>query len=185
LESNILFEGAFDRVGFNPQSGSLVLILGETAAETQGMMPGIYALTPDSAVFTLVRAGDWNDLESTPGGLFVVNGSQGVFVFDPQGEGFFLVNEQDARFSPSGNWLVAWGDGGLSSGARLYQPPSGTPLQTLIESPVQSVSWQPDSKGFMVLSEGMLYHLVFPGLDLDEIADSLPQDLTIEALWIE
>ncbi len=185
LESNFLFEGAFDRVGFDPQRRSLVLILGETAAETQGMRPGVYALTPESAVFALVRAGDWYDLAATSGGLFVVNGLQGVFVFDPQGEGFFLANEHNARFSPSGNWLVAWGDGGLSSGARLYQPPSSTPLQTLIESPVQSDSWQPDSKGFVILSEGKLYHLAFPGLDLIEIADNLPQDSALEALWIE
>ena len=92
-----------------------------------------------------------------------------------------LPNEEHVRLSANGNWMIAWG----STGARLYQSNNTYPLQTLIEGPVETLFWQPDSKAFYIQSAGSLYRFVFPGLRPIEIASGLPEDIALEMIWVE
>jgi hypothetical protein len=82
--------------------------------------------------------------------------------------------------------LIAWGDGENSTtGARLYQSNSNSPLQTLIPGPVEMLFWQPDSLGFFIQSEGALYQFIFPGLRPKTIVEGIPEESPIEMLWVD
>ena len=88
--------------------------------------------------------------------------------------------------SPQGNWLIAWGNGSHGKpGARLYQPPNDRTLQTLTEKPVDGVFWKPDSTGLFLFSEGNLYHLEFPGLNMVEIKGGISNISPLELLWVD
>jgi hypothetical protein len=186
LEDLLIFEDAFQQVAYDPGSGVMTFSISFATAITQGLSGGIYRLVPDSPVQNLQAAGDWTQLTWDPGGMFVASGTQGVLLFTPQGESILLPDMGNARLSPNGNWLISWGDGeGSAAGARLFQSNNSNPLQTLIDQPVETLIWQPDSKGFFILSEGSLYHFVFPGLRPDEIIAGLPTDTMLEWAWVE
>ena len=181
-----IFEEFFDGVGFDPNSGALAFYISVENAATAGLIGGVYLLQPDSPNFSLLRTGSWERLYWDKGGLFVAVGSQGVFVFTSSGEGFFLPDEGDVRISPDGNWMIAWGDGVNSlAGARLYQPPSPYPLQTLSEDLVDVVLWQPNSKAFFIHADGVLYQLTFPGLNLQQVKAGFPQEAQFNLVWVE
>lgn len=186
LEDLLIFEDAFQHVAYDPGSGVMTFSMSFATAISHGLSGGIYRLVPDSPVQNLQAAGDWAHLTWDPGGMFVGSGTQGVLLFTPQGESMLLQEQGNARLSPNGNWLITWGDGeGSAAGARLFQSNSSNPLQTLIDQPVESLIWQPDSKGFFILSEGSLYHFVFPGLRLNEIIAGLTADTPLEWAWVE
>lgn len=181
-----IFEGSFNGVDFDPSTGALAFYINGENATSAGFIGGVYFLQLDSPDFTLLRAGDWDRLYWDKGGLFVAAGTQGVFVFTSAGEGYFLPDEGDVRISPDGNWMIAWGDGiNSSSGARLYQPPSPYPLQTLSEDLVEVVMWQPNSKAFFIHANGILYQLTFPGLNLQQVKAGFPQEAQFNLVWVE
>lgn len=186
LETIISFEGQFDDVCFDPQTKAIVMVLGDESAAINEMLAGIYLLEPESSVFNLQRAGDWDTCVWNQGGSFVVEGSQGVFVFGGDGEDTFLPDEGHARLSPSGNWMVGWGDGvDGDTGARLYQTSNNKPLQVLSEEPIKTAFWQPDSLGFFLLGESSLNHLEFPGLNPEAIEEGLWIDDPLTFIWVE
>lgn len=186
LEDLLIFDGSFQQVAYDPGSGVITFSINFAAAISQGLAGGIYRLIPDSPVQNLQAAGDWPQLAWDPGGMFVASGTQGVLLFTPQGESMLLPDQGNARLSPNGNWLIAWGDGeGSAAGAQLFQADSSNPLQTLLEQPVESLIWQPDSKGFLILSEGSLFHFVFPSLRPDEIITGLPADTGFGWVWVD
>ena len=186
LKESLIIEGAFQQVAFDPSSGTIAFSISYESAIPLGMSGGIYRLLPESAEYHLQQGGSWDRLSWDPTGVFVAAGSQGVTLFTSNGEDLLLSGQGNARPSPNGNWLVAWGDGEISTaGARLYQSNSNSPLQTLIPGPVETIFWQPDSQGLFIQSEGALYHFVFPGLRPKTIAEELPQESPIEMLWVE
>lgn len=186
LRDSTIFEGNFQQVAFDPDSGVLAFILSYNDAIPLGLSGGVYRISPDSPVYQLQQVGNWDRLDWDPSGMFIAGGSQGVTLFNPQGESFLLPGQANANLSPNGNWLIAWGDGVNSkAGARLYQSASSFPLQTLTEDPVESLMWQPDSMGFFILSEGVLSHFVFPGLRPSEIVSGLPQGADFSLIWVE
>ncbi len=186
LQESMIFEGPFNQVAFDPISGVFAFIISHDNAIAQGISGGLYRLLPDSTVLLLQQGGYWDNLIWDPAGMFVAAGLRGVLLFTPDGESLFLPGQGNARLSPNGNWLIAWGDGENSaSGARLYQSASDHSLQTLLESPVETLFWQPDSMAFFIQSEGALYHFAFPGLKPLEIANGLPLDTALEWLWVE
>jgi hypothetical protein len=185
-QENLIFAGAFQQVAYDPASGVLAYTLDYATAIPQGLTGGIYRVLPDSPVHSLQSAGNWGQLAYDPGGMFLASGLQGVTLFTPDGDSLPLPEEGEARLSPNGNWLVGYGRGEQSSpGARLYRAGSSNPLQTLIETPVEAVLWQPDSAGFFIQSEGVLYHLVFPGLKPREIASGLAPSADLALVWVE
>lgn len=182
----IIFQGLFDHLVFDPVTKSLAISLGFELAGHQGMIGGVYLYKPDSPSFSLQQAGDWKRLSWDPAGIFVAAGMRGVFTFKPDGEGMLFPNEGDVRLSPNGQWMIAWGDGQSTTvGARLYQPDSTHHLQVIIESPVNEVLWRPDSKAFIVQSEGVLYRLTFPGLNLKEVATGFEETIPLDLIWVE
>lgn len=184
--ATMIFQGLFNQAAFDPVSRSLAFTLSYDAGAPSGLVGGIYFLGPESSTYRLLRAGDWKRLSWEPGGMFVAVGSQGVFAFTPDGEGLLLAGESDARLSPHGNWLIAWGDGENSvAGARLYQPSGTQSLQTLIEAKVETTFWQPDSEAFFIQSEGVVYHLAFPGLNLTEVAAGFSEDVPLDLIWVK
>lgn len=186
LKSSILYDGLFVDAAFDPETQILAFIVEGVGGSDPNLVPGIYRIQPESVKYDLVRAGEFNHLTWDLSGMFVASGSSGVFAFPPDGIGIYLEGEEDARFSPNGNWLIAWGSGkDQKIGARLYQPPMGAPLQTLLESAVEAIFWQPDSLGFFVLSEGSLYRLVFPGLNAQEIIGGIAEGTDRVFVWIE
>lgn len=185
LQESIIYEGRFKQVAFDPGSGVLAFILSHDSAIAQGMSGGIYRLLPGSTALHLQQGGNWNTLTWDPAGMFVTASLQGVMLFTPEGESLFLPNQGNASLSPNGNWLIAYGDEKSASGARLHQSASNHPLQTLLESRVESLFWQPDSRAFFIQSEGGLYHFVFPGLKPIEIADGLPTDKALVYIWVD
>lgn len=185
-EIRILFPGLFGQAAFDQLSGWLAFILNEELALQSGLTAGVYLQIPDHAEYRLIRAGEYKDLICDPGGMFVVKGSSGVFAFSADGDEVTLPGEGNVLMSPLGNWMIAWGDGtDGASGARLYQPPNNRSLQTLTEKSVEGALWQPDSKGFFLMSEGVLYRLEFPGLDMVEIKAGISGMTPLELIWVE
>jgi hypothetical protein len=186
LRESMIYEGLFKEVAFDPNSGILAFIITQDNAIAQGLSGGIYRLLPDSTTLHFQQGGNWDNLIWDPAGMFVASGLQETILFTPDGESLFLPNQGNARLSPNGNWLIAWGDGEKSLlGARLHQSNSNHPLQTLLEGRVESLFWQPDSMGFFIQSEGVLYYFAFPGLRPIKIADGLPLDSPLEWLWVD
>lgn len=183
-KSSIRYEGPFLQGAFDPASKFTALILKPTQAGRDGLIAGIYGFQPGASSPQLIRAGDFTQLTWSPGGMFIAAGPGSVFAFPPEGGGFILPEEEMASLSPSGNWLIAWGDEN-KPGSRLYQPPVNDPLQTLLEAPVAGTVWDPDSRGFFILSEGTLYHFVFPSLNPDEVAVGFSEDNPPIFLWLE
>lgn len=183
---SLIFEGGFQQIAFDPTSGVLAYILSYEDAIPQGLSGGLYRIIPDSPVHQLQQVGNWDQLTWDATGRFMASGALGVTLFTPQGEGILLSDQSNARLSPNGNWLIAWGDGQKSpAGARLFQSASSNPLQTLIEDPVDTLFWQPDSKGFFILSNGNLYHFVFPGLTPSLMVSGFPEESALVMVWVE
>lgn len=186
LKENLIIEGAFQLLAFDPGTGMIVFSLSYESAIPLGLSGGIYRLSPESAEYLLLHGGSWDRLTWDPTGMFIAAGSQGVILFTTNGDSLLLPGQGNARPSPNGNWSIAWGDGeNATAGARLYQSNSNSPLQTLVTGPVETVFWQPDSQGFFIQSEGALYQFVFPGLRPKTITEGLPQDSPIEMLWVD
>lgn len=190
-KSNIIFDNPFAQAAFDPESKLLALVIDPAAAAETGRTAGVYGIQPASPTPELIRAGDFNQLRWEPGGLFITAGPSGVFGFPPEGAGLFLPGEGGASLSPSGNWLIAWGNAaGEWEGARLYQPPVNAPLQTLLvqtllETSVSAVFWQLDSRGFFIFSEGRLFHFAFPSLNPEEVAVGLSEETPPIMIWLE
>lgn len=185
-KSNIIFDNPFVQAAFDPESKLLALVIDPAAAAETGRTAGVYSIQPASPTPELIRAGDFNQLRWEPGGLFITAGPSGVFGFPPEGTGLFLPGEGGASLSPSGNWLIAWGNAsGDREGARLYQTPINAPLQTLLETSVSAVVWQLDSRGFFIFSEGRLFHFAFPSLNPEEVAVGLSEETPPIMIWLE
>jgi len=186
LGMSIRFDGLFDTAAFDPGTQTLAFALNSSKAALKGLTAGIYLVEPESTVYRLQRAGDWAAINQVPGSMFVARGETGVLTFTPEGGGLFLPGEMNAKYSPQGNWMVAWGDGDrFEVGARLYQPTSDHGLQTLVEGAVETVSWQPDSKGLFIQSEGAIYHLAFPGLKPRVVESGFQSGMTLNMAWVE
>ena len=182
----VIYPDEFSRAAFDPDSGAIAIVLDETQAANQGQVSGIYLRKPQSAVFELQRAGTWSSLAWEPGGAFVATGDQGVSIITPEGDTVLLTSESNLRISPSGNWMVGWGDGETQpSGARLYQGPGGNLLQSITDLQVSGVFWQADSKAFYLVAEGVLYRVAFPGLNLEEIASGYADGTPLPMVIVE
>ncbi|MDY6873491.1 MAG: hypothetical protein SVR81_05935 [Chloroflexota bacterium] len=183
-KSTVHLAGSLMQAASDPASGAFTYALDAESAAEANLIGGVYLVLPGSASPNLVRAGAWPSLTWDLGGMFLASGPQGLLAFTPEGQSIHLPDESQARLSPSGNWIVAWGAADESSaGARLYQSPSGTQLQSLTDLPVRDLCWQPDSKGFFILADGSLYHLVFPGLNPVEIASRFSEDQEFVMAW--
>lgn len=181
----VLYPDAFSRAALDPESGALAIVLSEAQAADQGKIGGIYLRKAGSTLFELRQAGVWSSLDCGPGGVFIASGQQGVSVMTPEGQVILLTGESRLSISPSGNWMIGWGDGEIKeSGARLYQGPSGNLLQPLTDLQVVSVYWQPDSKAFFLLAEGTLYRAAFPSLNLEEIETGYPANQMLDMVWV-
>lgn len=176
---SIIQRGSFESAALDPINKNLAMILSNEDGISQEMVEGVYLLQPGDLDFQLLRGGIWNELTWDSGGMFVASGSQGLFAFSQDGENMVLPGEVSADLSPMGNWMIAWGDG-----ARLYQPPSIYPLQTLTEKQVENVYWQPDSRGFFIQSEGDLYSLKFPGLSFQLVEDGFSTGEALMMAWV-
>lgn len=186
LSVGVIYAEAFSQAAFDSVSGALTIALDETQALDQGKISGVYLRQAESAVFELQQAGAWSALAWDPGGVFVASGQQGVSVITPEGNAILLTGESGLSVSPSGNWMIGWGDGDTKeSGARLYQSPSGNLLQSLTDLQVTSIFWQPDSKAFFLLAEGILYYVAFPGLNLEEVTSGHPAGQPLALVWVE
>jgi hypothetical protein len=185
-QTNIILEGLFNQAAFDPESKSLVFTINSAFASPKGMAAGVYLLPPDSPAYSLKQAGDWDSLYWDPAGRFVASGSQGVFAFSPEGDSILLPGENNVLLSPAGNWMLAWSDvDGSEAGLRLYQPDSPHPLQTISQDRILNVIWSPDSKAFFIQSDGVLYHLQFPSLNLDEIENGFSTEEPVTWVWME
>jgi len=186
LAVTTIFQDSFSRGIFDPISKSLAFTLNYENAAAMDMVGGVYLLKQGSPEYILVQAGNWTRLTWDPVGMYVAASAQGVLSFTPEGESVFLANEGNLRHSPHGNWMIAWGDGVSSAvGARLYQPNSDHPLQTLIDEPVNTVFWEPDSRSFFIHSKATLFHLAFPGLKLTEVETGFLEQTPLEMIWLE
>ena len=186
FKKTIILDGFFNQAAFDPETKALAVSINHEFASLQEMTAGIYLLKPESPFLTLAQAGDWDRLYWDSGGQFVTSGPQGVFIFDIQGDNILLPGEENALLSPDGNWLLAWNDsGGSEDGLRLYQSDNDRPLQTISQDPIKSVIWASDSKTFFVQSEGVLYHLAFPGLSLEKIEDGFSKEVPMIWTWVE
>ncbi len=185
-EVNIIFAHAFKHVAYDPESKFLALMLDQANPADQDRSAGIYGLQAGSPNLQLIRAGVFNRLAWDTGGMFIASGPSGVFGFPPEGISLFLPEEENASLAPSGNWLIAWGTGSDNTdGARLYQTPVNQSLQTLLSANIQTVVWGPDSRGFLILSEGTLYHLTFPSLKPQAVTSGFSEGTPQVFAWVE
>lgn len=181
-----IFPDSFKGAAFDQFTQVLAFNIGEQEAVPQGLVPGIYLALPDQPGYTLQRAGLWNQLIWDPSGMFVAQGAQGVVAFSTQGQEIFLPEEANARISPNGQWMIGWGDGADSlAGARLYQPPSTHPLQTISDKSVEAILWQPNSRGFFLFADGDLFHVEFPSLQLKPVQIGFPESGQFDLIWVD
>jgi hypothetical protein len=184
--TGFLWGGAFTAGVMDPGSRTIALVLMNTKDSELEVVNGVYLLRPEGASLALQRAGEWDSVTWDPGGLFIASGLQGMFGFTPDGDSVYLPAESQARVSPNGSWLIGWGDGTrFPAGARLYQRTSGNRLQDLTQLQVEGVFWAPDSRGFFMFAEGVLYHVEFPGLKLVAVNEGWGDTGMIEMIWIE
>ncbi len=185
-EENFVLQRYFDLTAFDPQSGTLALVLGDENAAQLGLIAGVYLLPPDRVAFDLQRAGGWFTLSWDPGGMFIASGPQGAFAFTPQGKGVLLADEVALQLSPNGSWFLAWGDGlSAPTGLRLYQSPGGNFMQNITERKVTNLFWQPDSQAFFLFSESELFEIRFPGLKLNRIETGFGGETPLPMSWVE
>ena len=185
-EVTLIYQGYFDVAALDPETRSIALVVNEANASPQGWLPGVYLLRSEDVAFGLEMAGIWESLVWDQSGVFVASGTQGAFLFSPDDMAVLLGDEKKAAPSPDASWLIAWGDGISSpTGLRLYQSPSGSFLQNISESLVSSVFWRPDSKAFFVVSEGVLYYVRFPSLNLEKVDEGFPAGFSGDLIWIE
>jgi hypothetical protein len=185
-ETNIIFADSFMGVAYDPESKFLAFILDQSTAVVQDQTAGIYGLQASSPNLQLIRAGIFNHLAWNTGGMFIASGPGGVFGLSAAGTDLFLPAEENASLAPNGTWLIAWGAGpDNTDGARLYQTPINQPLQTLLSTSVETVVWQPDSRGLLILSEGTLYHLTFPGLKPQVVTGRFSEGTPQVFAWVE
>jgi hypothetical protein len=186
ISVGLRFKSSFREIAFDPESGCLALILDDEDALQLKLMAGVYLLKPDSATLHLQRAGDWHDLRWDPSGAFIASGSHGTFAFTPEEEGLVIRDEGSLQISPNGNWVIGYGDGENSNtGARLYQYPSGNMLQQITDQIVTSVYWLSDSKTIFIQSDGALYRLAFPELNLEQVEGGFSGEDPIDFIWVE
>ncbi len=185
-EINLFIKDQFDSAAFDPASQTLAVAVNADRAGAAGLAAGIYFLTPDAAAFELQRAGVWESLVWSQGGMFLSTGPQGALALLPTGDGILLADERATALSPNGSWLLGWGDG-ISSpvGLRLYQGPSGNFMQNITDQAISQIVWQPDSKGFFLYSEDALYHVEFPSLKLKLIEAGFEPGKFLDFIWIE
>ena len=159
-----LYGGPMEEAAFDPNSKSIAIRETALTGKALGLAPGLYQIIRSQGVPQYVQAGDWDRLEWSPSASrFFASGPQGFLLFSPGAENVLLKGEAWGSTSPSGLWLICWGDAGAGSrsGLRLYQP-GGELLQEVTGDPVQQAAWQPDSKAFYFLSGGKLYRTAFP-----------------------
>ncbi len=186
FETAIIFDGYFNQAAFDPESKVLAFTIDNIFASLQGLAAGVYMVQPESQVYLLAQAGDWENLYWDQSGRFGVSGSQGVLSFSDLGEHTLIPGEDYVLQSPDGSWMLAWsGADGEAPGLRLYQPDSDRPLQTIINSPVQNAIWAPDSKSFFIHSEDFMYVIQFPSLNVLEIENGFSPEELVEWVWVE
>lgn len=186
ISTGVRFWDDFSEIAFDPESGYLALVLDDEDALQLDLMAGVYLLRPDDTTLLWQRAGEWHGLRWDSSGAFITSGSQGMFAFTIEGEGLIVRDEGNIQISPNGNWMIGWGDGeDTSVGARLYQYPSGNLLQQITDQIVTSVYWLSDSKTIFIQSEGVLYRLAFPDLNLVQVEGGFSSDDPVEFVWVE
>lgn len=175
-----LFPGRFDEAAFDPQNGTIVLNMGEAAAQANRQSPGIYIKTSPAANFEIMQLGEFKDLRFHPQKqLFSAANASGVAVFSASLLSFSLAGEEKLAFSNDGTWLLAWN----GERASLYSP-DGTHLQTLREEGLVDLFWQPDDRGFYLVSTSGLYHYRFPLLQALQISDDVWQEAPFAHTWL-
>jgi hypothetical protein len=103
----------------------------------------------------------------------------------PDGKKAIIPGEAHCNPSPDTNWLACWGDTSSDGkdGLRLYRS-SGELLQQISSSPVQALSWQPNSKGFFFISGNQLDLAAFPSLQVTTIDADLKPGILPVLVWL-
>jgi len=161
---NLIYEGPFDIMAFDPASRWFIFTTGEPTSTQTGLTPGIYRLVADASPPEIIQAGEWRQVAWEPRpGVFTASGAQGALLFRPSGEANLFRGEGGAMPSPDGLWVAGWGDlrYNLNSGVRLYQP-DGTLLEEVTQSSTQRLLWHPSSKTFFYQTGDQVYRVSFP-----------------------
>jgi hypothetical protein len=176
--AELIYEGPFDTLAFDPSSRWFVFTIGQPGAAQAGLVPGLYDLVPGSRPRDLIQAGEWRSVDwiEKPG-LFTASGVQGALLVNPQGDSRLYPGEGGALPSPDGLWVAAWGDERYNrlSGARLYQP-DGKLLEEITGESVQKLIWYPNSQTFFYQSGENVYQVSFPGTRPVLIGDQAVQN---------
>ncbi len=186
LKMTPIFPGVFSQMAYDPATKDILYTLKEDLVSATGASPGLYELHLESNESQLIQAGEWATLNwSGQTHTFIANGPQGTMIINPNGNLVLFKNEPNGLPSPNSKWQASWGEtsAGTYAGLRLYQP-TGQILQTILNEPVQDVSWMPDSTGFFVLAGGHLYSFAFPGLQPVLLEDNINQGPFGGFFWV-
>jgi hypothetical protein len=183
-KETIVFEGHFSSLAFDPDNKMIALNIDTEDAQANGMYPGIYLSTSGGSPFTQMFSGDFTSLAwSSEGRMFLAAGGRGISGFDAGGSRLTLPNESGLVFSQGQSWLIAWNDANDRPGVRLYTA-QGSLLQNVSDIKVSDVIWQPDSKGFYLVSAEGLYQVRFPLLKPVLISTDVYQGEDFHAAWL-
>lgn len=185
IEKNaLLYEANFSSVAFDPLNNTIALLIDNQDAADNSLSPGIYTAKNEGEMLTRLLFGNYSSLVwSEEGQLFSATGTNGITLFDKDGVVLNLLNEQSLAFSPGKNWLLAWNNSGAKPGLRLYTA-QGALLQTITEMPINQIIWQPDSKGFFIVTPDGLYHVSFPLLNPVMINEDIYQGQDFHSAWL-
>jgi hypothetical protein len=175
-----IFEGRFDGFAFDPERGSIVLTIGNAAAEANRQSPGIYVKASASTRFEIMQLGTFTNLQYHPAkGLFSAFNGFDTVVFRTGLLSFMMEGIEHISFAKDGSWILAWN----SSAVYLYDA-KGNRLQTVREDAISDVFWQPDSRGFYLVTKEALYHYTFPLLQPIKVSDNIGQQSPLPHAWL-
>lgn len=181
-KETIVFQGQFSSLEFDPIGKVISLLINKDDAIANKLDPGIYISTTGGSPFKLVLSGEFSSLEWSPeAGLFMAAGGHGVSCFDTNGSKLIIANESNLVFSPGKNWLIAWNETKL--GVRLYTT-QGNLLQTAGNAHIKTAFWQPDSKGFYLVTDEGLYRVLFPLLNPILVTSDVYQGDDFQYTWL-
>lgn len=175
---NILWEGFFKDVAFDPSSGNMLLLVDEYAASNNpDGETGLYLIGPERFAWKVLDEKPYQTSWSPEIGLFFAYTEFGVVVITPEGDWNQLhdFTGQIPVASPIAKELAWYGNAGLWIGNLVSSVDQPQPLQVFTD-PVVHASWGPQGQNLLFFSEDGLYVVQKPDLISVQVAELTSKD---------
>ena len=177
---------AVQAFAFDPVSHAQLMVVDDYTAQQNNLPGGLYLTVPTKQP-QHIAPGNWYDVRWLPHAqMFFAKGEKGVISAALDGKTQEYSGENALPIdAPDGAWLLAWGDGNVTSpiGLRLYTT-DGELKRTITKDAVTLATWSPDSTGVFYVSEGKLYYATIPNGEPQLIEENLPSTTLGSLGWV-